>query len=133
MATMSTSRSSSCETENEEARREDEIAKRVEGLFLGRDPRRILLANAPNTVEGILEYTTDRIEQAIRMLVELGFLEEPDWSKFVCVPDDDRRRSLAKEVIRGLRAYDKHRCSTSRFGWDGKAKEYWNKMNRVKL
>ena len=104
---------------------EHQIAKRIEGMMLGQDPRRIILDKAPNTVEGWLKYTTDRIEQGLRMLVELEFIEDPEWAMFDRVPDEDRRQHLARRCIEGLRNYDKHYGKTERFGWQGRTQRSW--------
>lgn len=118
--------SRSISPEEEQARR----AKRVEELFLGKDPYRIFLDSAPNTVEAILKYTTDRIEQALNMLIELDFAKQPDWAMFAYIPDEDRRKHLAEKVIEGLKAYDAHYGKYERFGFN---KKLWNNQNRVRL
>ncbi len=95
-------------------------AQNLEGLLRGLNPRRILLDHAPNHVHHFLNFTTNRIEQCFRVLVELEFLEMlPDW-RMEYLPEDDRRRVLAEKCIEGIRAYDRHYRKQNRFDHQGK-------------
>lgn len=85
---------------------EHKLAREIEARMNGEDTRRMTLSQVSRELREIQKYSEDRIRQALDILIDLEFLEAPDWSMFAHVPWDDRKKHLSLLVLKGLKEYD---------------------------
>jgi predicted nucleic acid-binding protein len=85
---------------------EHKLAREIEARMDGRDTSRLFLAKTSRDIRVIKRYSEDRVKEAIKVLIELEFLEEPDWEMLKHIPYQDREQHLAEHVLKGLNTYD---------------------------